>query len=130
MQENERKEMALLQYMCVSHSVMSNSLPSQAMPGTSVSGILQARILEWVTVYKQLLICFITLSHLHQVSLSVTSAQTEHTAHAFAGMGHGKQVLHLYKRSGLTAGGGPLCCELWGLYKADFKSSVERSSYK
>ena len=67
MQENERKEMALLQYMCVSHSVMSNSLPSQAMPA-SVSGILQARILEWVTVYKQLLICFITLSHLHQVS--------------------------------------------------------------
>ena len=63
-------------------------------------------------------------------ALSVSSAQTEHTAHAFAGMGHGKQVLHLCKRAGLTTGGGPLCCELWGLYKADFKSSVERSNYK
>ena len=38
------------------------------MPGTSVSGILQARILEWVTVHKQLLICLITLNNLYQVS--------------------------------------------------------------
>ena len=37
--------------VCVSHSVMSDSLPVSmdcSLPGSSVYGILQARILEWV----------------------------------------------------------------------------------
>ena len=32
----------------VSHSVMSDSLQPHSLPGSSVCGILQARILEWV----------------------------------------------------------------------------------
>ena len=40
-----------LHYMCVSHSVMSNSaIPmNSSPPGSSVHEILQARILDWVT---------------------------------------------------------------------------------
>ena len=36
----------------ISHSVMSNSLPPMVCspPGSSVHGILQARILEWVAI--------------------------------------------------------------------------------
>ena len=47
-------------------------------------------------------------------------------------MGHGEQVLHPCKRSSLTAGEGPLCCEIWGLYKTAFKSwrDVKRCIYK
>ena len=38
--------------LCVSHLVVSNSLwpMDYSLPGSSVHGILQARILEWVTI--------------------------------------------------------------------------------
>ena len=38
--------------VCVSHAIMSNSLPPHGLylPGSSVHGILQARILEWVAI--------------------------------------------------------------------------------
>ena len=39
--------------MCVTHSVVSDSLPPpglNSLPGSSVHGILQARILEWVAI--------------------------------------------------------------------------------
>ena len=41
---------SLLASESVSHSVMSNSLRPHGHPGSSVHGILQARILEWVAV--------------------------------------------------------------------------------
>ena len=34
----------------VSHSVVSDSLKPNGLPGSSVHGILQARILEWVAI--------------------------------------------------------------------------------
>ena len=42
----------LLKFVCVSHSVVSNSLwpHGLSLPGSSVHGILQARILEWVAM--------------------------------------------------------------------------------
>ena len=46
-------EPAVVQGLCVSYSVMSDSLRSHGqdpLPGSSVHGILQARILEWVAV--------------------------------------------------------------------------------
>ena len=40
-----------LVYMCVSCPVVSNSATMDcSLPGSSVHGILQARILEWVTI--------------------------------------------------------------------------------
>ena len=36
--------------MCVSHSVMPDSLQPNGLPGSSLRGILQARILEWVAI--------------------------------------------------------------------------------
>ena len=38
--------------VCVNHSVMSNSCDPMdcSLPGSSVHGILQARILEWVDI--------------------------------------------------------------------------------
>ena len=51
------KEPIGLQYMCavVTQSVMSNSLQSMhgSPPGSSVHGILQARILEWVISFSR-----------------------------------------------------------------------------
>ena len=51
--ESQRVEhyLATKLYICcalLSHSVMSNSLRPHCPPGSSVHGILQARLLEWV----------------------------------------------------------------------------------
>ena len=42
----------LLCLVCVSHSALSDSLRPHALvaPGSSVRGVLQARILEWVAI--------------------------------------------------------------------------------
>ena len=42
--------MCVCVYVCVSRSVVSNSLQPMDLPGSSVHGILQARILEWVAI--------------------------------------------------------------------------------
>ena len=49
---NHCKRTAGSNYVCVSRIVVSNSLRSHGLglPGSSVHGILQARILEWVAI--------------------------------------------------------------------------------